>query len=469
MLVIISDLHLTDGSSGSTIREGAFRVFRQRLRDMAYDASWRRSGSQGRVRYKPITQFDILLLGDVLDVIRSDKWPAVEASDPSYVRPWHVNMGGPEKRILFDETVAKINDAILKNNEKSLAVLKSMADQSYPVTLPPAKAGKPVKVGHEQSAKGRVPVKVRIHYMVGNHDWFYHLPGKAYHQIRQGVVDAIGLANPANKPFPHDPGESAAISKVMADHQVFARHGDIYDPFNFEEQRDASSLGDAIVVDLLNRFPAEVKKRLGKNLPEATLRGLQELDNVRPLPRIPIWITGLLSRTCPDPLVKRDVKRIWNELADQFSESEFVKARDTWRPLELVDHLQAVLRFSTLMSLSTVGKLAAKAGGLTEESSYAKFALQEREFRSRRARFFVYGHTHHHEIVPLDSSYTEAGRLDQIYFNSGTWRRVHEQTVSDPSEQEFASWNVMTYLAFFQGDERLGRNFECWSGSLCPH
>lgn len=41
MLVIVSDIHLTDGTSGKTIREGAFRVFRQRLRDLAYDASWR--------------------------------------------------------------------------------------------------------------------------------------------------------------------------------------------------------------------------------------------------------------------------------------------------------------------------------------------------------------------------------------------------------------------------------------------
>jgi len=36
MLVIISDLHLTDGTSGETIRAGAFRAFRESLRELAW-------------------------------------------------------------------------------------------------------------------------------------------------------------------------------------------------------------------------------------------------------------------------------------------------------------------------------------------------------------------------------------------------------------------------------------------------
>lgn len=460
MLVIISDLHLTDGSAGATIQEGAFKVFRERLRDLAYDASWRSPGP-GRKKggYKPIRRLDVVLLGDILDVIRSDKWPAVSPEDASYVRPWHV--ADTKKRSLFDDTVASINDSILAYNAASLGVLKNLV-----VTLPPARKGLPVKVSHEATSEDRVPVDVALHYMVGNHDWFYHLPDRRYNEIRQRVIEAMGLANPAGKPFPHDPAESKVITKLFEEHQVFARHGDIYDPFNFEEDRDRSSLGDAIVVDLLNRFPAEVGKRLSKSLPEETLAGLKELDNVRPLARIPIWIDGLLTRTCPDPAARREVKRIWNELADVFVESEFVRQRDTWRPLELVDKLQASLRFSTLMPLSLASRLASKAVAMADEGSYSAFAITERAFRHRRARFIVYGHTHHYEIVALDTSYTGAGRFDQVYINSGTWRRVHEQAMSDPSDQEFLDWNVMTYLAFFKDDERRGRLFETWSGAL---
>ena len=43
----------------------------------------------------------------------------------------------------------------------------------------------------------REPVSVRLHYMVGNHDWYYHLPGPAFEAIRQEIVEAFGLSNPA--------------------------------------------------------------------------------------------------------------------------------------------------------------------------------------------------------------------------------------------------------------------------------
>jgi len=68
--------------------------------------------------------------------------------------------------------------------------------------------------------------------------------------------------------------------------------------------------------------------------------------------------------------------------------------------------------------------------------------------------------------VPLDASYAEGYVLNQTYFNSGTWRRVHRQTELAPSEHEFIASDVMTYLAFFQADERSGRPFETWTGTL---
>jgi hypothetical protein len=56
--------------------------------------------------------------------------------------------------------------------------------------------------------------------------------------------------------------------------------------------------------------------------------------------------------------------------------------------------------------------------------------------------------------------------LNQTYFNAGTWRRVHRQTRLAPSQHEFIASDTMTYLAFFQDDERGGRPYETWSGML---
>ncbi len=69
MLVIVSDLHFTDGTSGETVRSGAFKLFRDALSDLAYGASWRADG-----KYKPIEDLHLVLLGDILDVIRSAQW-----------------------------------------------------------------------------------------------------------------------------------------------------------------------------------------------------------------------------------------------------------------------------------------------------------------------------------------------------------------------------------------------------------
>ena len=137
-------------------------------------------------------------------------------------------------------------------------------------------------------------------------------------------------------------------------------------------------------------------------------------------------------------------------------------------PFDSVDKLQIALKFSKGISLGTAGVLAAwwnEQIGVGSDSYYTH-AVKEKAFKNRRARYVVYGHTHGHEIVPLDVSFSESQRLDQIYFNSGTWRRVHRLAKGHPDEQEFIAYDVMTYLTFFKGNERKGRPFACWSGAL---
>jgi hypothetical protein len=254
----------------------------------------------------------------------------------------------------------------------------------------------------------------------------------------------------------------------MRRHKVLARHGDIHDPFNFEGDRNTSSLGDAIVVELLNRFPSIVEQELGGDLPDATFAGLREIDNVRPLLLVPVWVDGILERTCAFPELRKRVKVIWDRLAEQFLDQSFVRQRDTWNPNDLVDGLQRVLKFSKRLSVGWAADLLRFVNGLRGDvgESYAAHALTEQDFRNRRARHIVYGHTHSAESVPLDASYAEGYVLNQMYFNSGTWRRTHRQTVLAPSEHEFIPADVMSYLAFFQGDERKGRPYETWSGTL---
>lgn len=447
MLVVISDLHLTDGTSGATISSGAFDLFAEQLQDLALAASQRVDGT-----YRPLERIDMLLLGDVLDVIRSTRWLTQKT-----VRPW-TDSNRPE----FVDMVTQITTNILRQNAESLDVLRRLGHENA-ITLPPADS-----LGRMAATNEQLPVPVKIHYLVGNHDWFFRLPGAGYDLLRQSIVRHMGLANRPEQPFPHDPNENGEVLDVMRRHKVFARHGDIYDPFNFEGDRNASSLGDAIVVELLNRFPSAVEQELGNDLPDATIAGLREIDNVRPLLLVPVWVDGILERTCAFPEMRKRVKLVWDRLADQFLENPFVRQRDTWNPNDLVDGLQRVLKFSTRLSVGWAADLLEFINGLRGGvgESYSTHALAEQDFRNRRARHIVYGHTHYAESVPLDASYAEGFVLNQTYFNSGTWRRLHRQTVLAPQEHEFLPCDTMSYLAFFQGDERRGRPYETWTGTL---
>ncbi|HEX3655682.1 MAG TPA: hypothetical protein VHV55_07755 [Pirellulales bacterium] len=446
MLVIISDLHLTDGTTGSTIAPAAFDIFAQEVRDLIYSASWRADG-----RYRPIEQIDVLLLGDVLDVIRSARWAS------QTVRPYD---GADHPQLA--SLVTQITTDILAHNESSLAVLRGLAMPGQLLVPPADSQGRPATGASGQG------VRVAIHYVVGNHDWFFHVASNRYDPIRDAIIRQLGLANAPGTAFPHDPSEVGPLLDIMRRHRVFARHGDIFDPFNFEGDRSASSLGDAIVIELLNRFPAEVQKRLGDEVPAATLAGLKELDNVRPVLLVPVWLDGLLERTCPLLSMRTRIKGIWDELVERFLAVPFVRARRTGNSRDLVTGMEDMLKFSKHVSIGWASRIVTWLQNLrgASASSFYPHALAEPDFRSRRAKYVVYGHTHYAECVPLEASHAEGYVLNQMYFNSGTWRRTLRQTVAAPQEHEFVPVDVMTYLAFFQGDERSGRPYETWSGNL---
>lgn len=446
MLVIVSDLHLTDGSGGASISPGAFRIFAERLQEMAEGASWRADGS-----YRPIERIDLVLLGDVLDVIRSTQWNGQQT-----VRPWGNPFAGE-----YIGLVWQITEKILTCNEEALATLRRLVTDGVLRVRPALSNGRP-------AADATLSVPVRIFYMVGNHDWFFHLPGPAYDQIRQQIVRRMALANRPDQPFPHDMAEAEELLQSMRRHKLTARHGDLFDPFNFEGDRDSSSLGDAIVIELLNRFSVEVEAHLADELPVSLIMGLRELDNVRPLLLMPVWLDGLLERTCPLPSMRKRVKTVWDRLVDEFLAIDFVRQRDTWSPCDLVDGLQRALKFSKRLSVGWASSILGWLNGIrgSTAGSYSSLALTEQDFRNRRSKHIVYGHTHVAESVPLDASYAEGYVLNQMYFNAGTWRRVHRQTQLAPGEHEFIADDVMTYLAFYQGDERKGRPYETWTGTL---
>jgi UDP-2,3-diacylglucosamine pyrophosphatase LpxH len=446
MLVIISDLHLNDGTTGAAIHPGAFQIFAERLSDLATRASWRTDG-----RYRPIDHMELVLLGDVFDIIRSRRWLQ------SGTRPWE----DPQSPKIA-ESVSSIVDAVLDRNRDAINVLRSLYGEGAIHIPPVGQSGTPLYgvEGHS--------VAVRTFYMVGNHDWPLHLRGPRYDLIRQKVANQVGLVNAPSEPFPHDAGENDELVQVLRRHRVLARHGDIFDPINYNEDRNACSLGDAIVIELVTRFAVELEQVLGDELPPQTLAGLQQMDHIRPLLLIPAWIEGLLQRTNVPPTLRKHIKRIWDRLADEFLQLPIVRNQDTWSPFDLVDGLERALKFSKRLPIGWINRITQWMHRLrgAKSDSYYLHALTEEDFRNRRARHIVYGHTHHAESLPLDASYADGYVLNQMYFNTGSWRRVYRPTCGGPGDFEFIPTECLNFLAFFCADERGGRPFETWSGTL---
>ena len=170
-----------------------------------------------------------------------------------------------------------------------------------------------------------------------------------------------------------------------------------------------------------------MEQTLGHELPDAAVLAFREIDNFRPLLLVPAWIDGVLERTCPQPAVRKRVEAALGPpgrgAARQPSSSASATPSSS---ANLVDGLSRALRFSKRRS---TGWAAATLQWLQDaarrrERFVGCHALSEPDFRNRRARHVVYGHTHAAEIVPLDASHAEGYVLEQVYFNAGTWRRT---------------------------------------------
>jgi UDP-2,3-diacylglucosamine pyrophosphatase LpxH len=429
LLVIFSDIHLTDGTSGTTIVPRAFKKFGNILSDIIGDPQ------QAKIK-----EIQIVLLGDIFDVIRSSLWLRKEnQSENRPIRPWtgpgEVDGGGWNVERYTTEIVKDIINH--PNNTEAMDYLRQSQQ--------------------EWAAKN---VKVDFTYLMGNHDWLIN----RYDRTRLDIANFIGLPHPrwySANPFP----EIFLFEK----YGVLARHGDYYDRFNHEGDRNSSSLGDAIVIDLLDRFPEEVKLSLGLDEEDKLYKALKEIDNVRPILKVPAWVQGVCNYF---PGVEEKIHRIWNDTVDRFFALDFVKAHDHWGP-DFMDFLEMALRLTSSFSFERLQRILGNwvGQGLYQKlDDYRRFAYNEWALKKNQARYVVYGHTHKAEQISLDTISLPGPpeeMLEKVYFNSGTWRKVFEQTAFDAENCEFIGWHVMTFLVFYLREEReAGRNFEMWSASL---
>ena len=368
MLVIISDLHLTDGTAVHQ------NISPKQVQDFWHNINRsKRSLISFRKRQEPV--IELVILGDFLDLIRSNLWNHPGNKGP---KPWDP----PSKE--QKEVLSKIIDGIFKHNKETLATLKKFLSQR----------------------------QVKTRYMIGKHD---HLLLR-YPDLLDRVYKETGMA----KPTIANPVQY--YEHFWPEYGVMAHHGDRGDPWN-DSRGVLHPIGDAMVTEIYNRLPIVVSNALSGG--DALKNALGNLVYVRPYRYAPHWILKVTQEYGEESVIKR----IWNHLVEDFLEIDFVKnwIHETKKLSNVFNHavaLRTTLRLSHRMQIRTLfwfsrfGEFVRRA--LAIESRAVKGIRKElMAMDDPKTKYLVNGHTHNAGILPVGK---EKGRK-LIYVNTGTWTR----------------------------------------------
>lgn len=288
---------------------------------------------------------------------------------------------------------------------------------------------------------------LKVHYIVGNHDRLLHHAPRARALARA----ALGMEG-GEAPLPTE--------LVFPAHGVLAYHGHIVDQL-CHDPSGAPPLSDLIASELIVRFPNEIRRAVAIDDPH-----LDDIDDVRPIVAVPTWVRTLAQSE--ERRVGDRVSRVWGGLVDEFLENRTVKGwfKENHRAFKL-DFAQKV---KLLLSLSA--KKGHREDSKLQELYYVFFKLFDGRFaraalkelespKYRGLRYVVNGHTHFAGMKPLGL----VGGKAACYFNVGTWRPVHQLGNLGKGQAAFLAYDAMAYLAFFDPDDPLGREFEWWQGA----
>jgi UDP-2,3-diacylglucosamine pyrophosphatase LpxH len=298
--------------------------------------------------------------------------------------------------------------------------------------------------------RGRVEAgELTIHYVTGNHDRLLRGSAAARRAVSRALTGKDDLAFHTELAFPH--------------HGVLAYHGHISDPINASPDGDAT-IGDAIGSELILRFPQKIRGMVGADHPG--LDEVDDIDDVRPVYAVPAWVRqlGVVRKE-----LLRPIGQVWSEVVDEFLSNDFVARwlKDQHKTFSF--DLGKKLRMMLELSRSKV-MASAHDERLTQLYRVVQHAFDgkmsstaARELAKRKnMQFVVNGHSHFASMQPL-------GRIDgkpAVYFNTGTWRTVHQIGHDLGGRPAFVPYDAMCYLVFFPDDDPMGRAYEWWTGAL---
>jgi UDP-2,3-diacylglucosamine pyrophosphatase LpxH len=475
MLVVISDLHFVDSTSGN-----------HNLPSKAFEQVFL-SSIVGLAQKNKATELKLLLLGDIPDLIRSAQWFEEEMADRLWGENGLDDIPNPQPNSLTEKRCLDILGRFPDSKQREDVPKNTILYQNWDTFHFFRNFHKHLKKkAKEEYDIEDYDIPVEIIYIVGNHD----RPINLYPSLRDELQKQLGLAVKPGTIDGDVDGEWWYKYEFRDDaYGVFARHGHQFDVYNYNGT-DAYTRLDHLQVPIGDVIATEIAVNLVVTLeslrdeyPEITdglVEAMQDVDNVRPLGRLMEWFYSKMEEQ-DDKRIREAMDKTIDIVIENFFDIDFVK---NWNnPNTHVDELiraasgrpfQAVLDFivehtdasKLIQLLLPTAEWYLKEGGIDD---YMEGAYYEDVWREEDSpiRYILYGHTHNPLLKPLDSV---DGR-DVIYLNTGTWRERLHRTISLDTTANFVSLKQLTYMVFYNEDEdkknkELGTiGFDSWTGN----
>ncbi|MFH2006517.1 MAG: hypothetical protein ABI333_08030 [bacterium] len=455
MLVVVSDLHLADGTAGD-----------HNLKPQVYvDLLDRIAVAHAQVReFNPQSRVEIVYAGDIFDLRRTHFW-----AQQQDVTPWrHFNtvvgdehakapQGGEQPGGYLDRSVQLFNQIMTHQNVSPIkGILGNVLADRF---------------------GGVEPTRL---YIPGDSDRLINMhPG-----LRARVIDFLGLD--LGRSVPWNPDLRFPTHYIEPGHGVLIRHGHEWDVYSFEgdherlepQDYDCIPMNDLITTELFAQLTFEASRiQPGADGNQQAIdlfrHKLEQLDNVRPVSSVVQWLTR--------HFVGADEKKM---LADcigraltNFNAKDYVKwwlsssGHDKWyNPLDEADRLELLLTSLKNLWLGKIGaamKIYDKFAAYdpyeryVEKAGEEEAALQDGSY----VKYVVYGHTHYPQHVALQFLGEEGQpQRDLHYVNVGSLRPTHQVTRDG---KNFFVTESLCFAIFYRQDERpaaMGPTFELNAG-----
>ncbi len=352
---------------------------------------------------------EIVFVGDLFDIVRSRRW--LETKRRPYQAPNPASV----------RVVEQIVEATIEREKGFFDLIRGLVTQG----------------------------KLQISYILGNHDRLLQFAPRA----RRAIWRAFTGEDKAQVDFPNE--------MVFPEHRVLAHHGHTGDFICYGRDGQAP-IGDAIGVELIVRFPPMLRDRLPVDDPVE----LDDIDDVRPIYAVPSWVRQLGQYRKG---IIRPLHATWSQLVEEFLSNGYVKGWMTSQRRVL--SFDPGKQLKLLLELST-GRIMGKTQDTRLTKVYKMFQHKfDGRFAERAAerlmqpkyqglQYVVNGHSHFPSMTPL-------GHIDGrpcVYFNTGTWRTVHQIGTQAGGRPTFLAYDAMTYLVFFPTGDALKRDYEWWTG-----